>query len=892
MLLKYIQTLPENGISLDFETHRIQPGIRAPKGVCGSLSWFEPGPTFKGILPGVSSKDNLDQVVAACQELLRDETKIIVGANIAMFDLLVLALEAQRRGIDLMPDLYKALDEGRIYDIQLAQALHDIAQGHLGNDPRTNAPIINPETGRRGRYSLPYCVDILLDRKDAKSNAKYKENYADLENVTIEHWPPEAIQYPIDDTNNTHESSLAQTGHIPRVSITHDWGRDGACKDCGSTRLSATCFVRRPLRNLHDLANQVYTAHAMNMGAARGFRVNQFSVDIVERHALKKRNSTIGPFIAAGIIREEDQSVNESVLKRMVAEAYGANRPCPVCNGSGKVPSPEQKTLRCPDCKGRCQPWKAGGVMKAPTVESCGTCNTTGRVPHPNPKMIGCVLIDEKGEKEKTCDGTGLLLTEDVPRSDKEGVGKGRDALHESGDDFLMSYGDYLEDAKILKDYVPYLREARVQNDDGTYRDIPLTLNPNPILETGRVSYNGYVQLFPRKPGYWDLETKEYVPSIRECIEARPGFVLASIDYDSGELVTHAQSLLWIIGHSKLAEALVAGAKVHNMLGASMIGFDINEFNERIKDRICKNARQAAKPGNFGFPGGMGPVKMVHQQRVQGPDTPHPNGPNWIKSEDGTLIRGYKGLRFCILMDDAPACGTHKTLQWKDHKIKPTCSACIECAVRLKKLWLQQWPENGDYFKFINHCIDNGQEITGEMLERWPWLKEVYAPGTQLSPAEIMQHHSGRVRGGLDYCSAANGFFQGLLGDLAKAAVRRISRECYDKTYKVPDFAHENSRKSKYAGIQSPLYGSHILAFQHDEVLPELIEDNAHDAATRITEVMVEEMMYYCPDLTPAAKAPAALMRRWLKSAEPWYARGGKKPADENDKLVPWEPEN
>lgn len=874
MLPKYLQALAENGIAIDTETHRFQPGLKAPPLVVGSASWFEPGPSIKGtLLP----KDDLVKLFI---ELLEDDTRVITGANIAMFDLLVIAREYAKRGIDLMPAIYKALHEGRIFDIQIAQALHDIANGNLGNDPRTNAPIINPETGIRGRYSLAYCVDLLLGRKDAKANADYKENYADLENVPIEQWPPEAIQYPIDDTNNTHECALAQTGHLPKISVTHDWMANGACRDCGTTKISADCHVRRPHRNLHDLANQVYTAHAMHMGAARGFRVNQATVDIVEQHALKKRNATIGPFIAAGIIREEDHSVNEAVLKRMVAEAYGAKQPCPVCNGKGKVPSPEAKSLRCPDCRGRCQPWKAGGKIKDPEVASCETCNTTGRVPHPNPKMIGCVIIDEEGEKHKSCDGTGYLLTEDVPRSDKEGVGKGRDALHESGDDFLMSYGDYLEDAKILKDYVPYLREARVQNQvTGEYRDIPLTLRPNPVLETGRVSYNGYVQLFPRKPGFWDNGV--YIPSLRECLEARKGYVLSSNDYDSGELITHSQSLKWIVGDSKLAEALIAGAKVHNMLGASMIGMGYDEFNARVKDKVCKNARQAAKPGNFGFPGAMSAVKLVHQQRSQGPDTVHPSGPNKIKLENGDYVNGYKGLRFCILMNDAQACGIEKVSRWKDFTIKPTCVECIKCAMRLKEVWQNQWPEHKKYFQYINYCMDYGQTITPEMLDRWHWLKEVYAPGTQLAPAEIMQHHSGRIRGGLDYCAAANGFFQGLLGDLAKNALTQVSRECYDRTYRVPETRYYNSTKSKYAGGQSPLYGSHVLAFLHDEILGELIEDNAHDAAMRIEEIMVDSMKFYCPDLAKAARAPGALMRTWNKLAEPMFSNG---------RLIPWEP--
>src|SRR5690606_31806601 len=106
-----------------------------------------------------------------------------------------------------------------------------------------------------------------------------------------------------------------------------------------------------------------------------------------------------------------------------------------------------------------------------------------------------------------------------------------------------------------------------------------------------------------------------------------------------------------------------------------------------------------------------------------------------------------------------------------------------------------------------------------------------------------------------------------LLGDLAKAAVRRISRECYDRNYRVPEYAHENSKKSKYAGGQSPLYGSHLIVFQHDEVIPELVESQAHDAAMRLSEIMIEEEMFYCPDLVAACKAPPALMRKWYKSA-------------------------
>lgn len=927
MRLERILGLADFGLGFDTETHKIQQGLLVPPLVCGSAAWFEPGPTIQGLL--LDKQTTLETFA----EALDDPNRIIVGANIS-FDAAVLANEFAKRGIDVMPDIFRALAEDRVYDIQIAEALHGVAYGMLNKDPRTGGPLLNPETGRRGRYSLATCVDLVLGRLDAKANDEWRERYSELEFVPIADWPPVARDYPIDDAKNTLEVALAQAGLIVKTSTKHEWGPRGACIHCGSTRFSTACMVRQRHKNLHDLSNQVWTAFSMHAGAAWGFHVNQASVDIIEKYALRNRDGGMKPFLDASLIRS-DGSEDRSELKRRVAIAYGASGTCETCNGTGKVPSPAAKPIRCTDCKGRCQPWKAGGKIKEPTVEYCATCKNTAQIPNPNPAMVICFAYsgetDKNGEpvKVKTCDGTGMILNEDVPRSEKEGIGYGRDCLSESGDEFLMSYADYQEDAKDLNVYIPYLRKARApinghgsecpvfkgdKKDNecicqGPYFEIPLTLRPNVILATGRTSYDGVIQLFKRQPGHLDLETKEYIPSLRECIQARPRHVLGTIDYDSGELVTHAQSCIWTTGYSSLAEALRSGVKVHNALGATMIGFSYEEFQARVKEKWCKNARQAAKPGNFGFPGGMGPVKMVLQQRKQGPDTPHESGPQEITITDDNgnqqKVRGYKGLRFCILMHNAEACGVRKTTIWKQNRIPPTCVECIECAIRLKEIWLRQWPENTQYFKFINDCVRNGMYISPESLERWPWLKETFAPGERLEQRQIMQHVSGRLRTATDgddespYCSLANGFFQGLLGDLAKAAVRRISRECYDRTIRVPDFAYENSVKSRFAGGESPLYGSRLIVFQHDEILPEMPESVAHEAANRISEIMVDEMRWYCPDLAPAAKAPPALMEKWYKGAEPVYLHGlvgkdGKvdksKPRDEYDRLVPWRP--
>lgn len=896
-------SLPSSAISLDTETHLSQPGLGAPPIVCASIAGLNAGKIEGSIL-------TREQALEIFQQLIADPTRVIVFAR-APYDLLVIAVALARLGVDVMPQIYAALADDRIYDILIGEPLNAVAGGHLGRNPATGGPLLNRETGRAARYSLDNVTEMLLGRADAKKNDVWRMRYFELEDVPMERWPQPAIDYPIDDARNTFEDALAQTGHLPRLVSGHRFAPvpgdalgATACLDCGATRLGHSCMARRPMRNLHDLSNQVWTDFAMHVGGTRGFHVDQASVDIIERYALRNKDRGIKPFVAAGLIREEGTE-NRSELKRRVALAYGATGMCETCGGSGKVPSPAAKPVRCDACRGRSvDGWKQAGALMRSTGP-CSRCASTGLMPNPNPPMIVCFAwgdLDEDGNptKLKTCDGTGLLIDE-VPRSEKEGIAYGADVLHESGDEFLMAYGDYQEDAKDLNVYIPYLRRARVQAVDGGWRDVPLTLQPNVIVETGRTSYSGVIQLFKRAPGHHDLETKEFIPSLRECITARPGYYFSSEDYKAGELYTHAQSCIWIVGHSDLATALLGDLDPHSALAATVLGVTYDEFIRRKKETKFKNARQAAKPFTFGKPGGMGSPKLVLQQRKQGPDTPCAGGPSQIDDGlgKGGKIEGYKGTRFCILMNDAKSCGAVKVTKWgrpgHERTIRPTCLECLRCADHLGAAWVKQWSENKPYFAFVSDCVDNGMVITADALARWPHLREVYRSGQCLAPGEIMQHVSGRIRNVATaqtespFCSAANGFFQGLLGDVAKAALRRVSRECYDRTVRVPSMAHANSRPSAYAGGTSPLYGSHMIGFFHDELFMEHPIPMAHDGAMRTSEIMTEELRHYCPDVAATAAAEPTLMLRWLKNAAPRWRDGGEKQKGPDDRLVPWE---
>ena len=372
------------------------------------------------------------------------------------------------------------------------------------------------------------------------------------------------------------------------------------------------------------------------------------------------------------------------------------------------------------------------------------------------------------------------------------------------------------------------------------------------------------------------------------------GMAFSSSDYYVGELFAHAQSCHWLLGYSDLGTSLLAGKDPHGDGAAFVLGVTYEEWVENKKLPKFKLMRQAQKPFSFGKPAAMGDVKIVLTNRRSGPDTPCESGPHWVYDGD-KRVRGYKGTRFCILVDGAKSCGDVKVTRWgrrgREQEIAPTCAQCLDVSVRMSTAWLAKNRENRPYSDLMSRFVEDGMVIEQAALDRWPHLQEVFEPGTQLDPGQVMQHVSGRIRGGLEYSACSNTFFQALVGEFTKAAFWRVSMECYDKTIRVPEFAHPNSRRSRYAGGPSPLLGSRMIGFFHDELFGEHPLSVASDSTKRVVEVMEEEAMHYMPDMASTVRAEGCLqVGGWFKNAEPNWLRGGAKAADENDILIPWVP--
>lgn len=346
-------------------------------------------------------------------------------------------------------------------------------------------------------------------------------------------------------------------------------------------------------------------------------------------------------------------------------------------------------------------------------------------------------------------------------------------------DEPLYAYSQLVSIQKLQGTYLPVLYA-------GIYR--PINAGFETVLETGRSSWhNPNITNLPRGGGKTLLQRLQ--ARVREAFVPRPGYVYCSVDYDTLELRTLAQVCLWLLGRSKLADALNAGLDPHMMMAADQfLHTSYEEAVKRKKDKDVVEMRTLSKAVNFGLPGGMG-------------------------SES---FRDFAKASYDVILSS-------------------------EESKNLKAKWLAQWPEMNDYFKIIASLV-RGYDDYGNGI------------------GDIEQFVSGRARGRARYTAMANGFFQALAADGAKAAVYALAKACYTR--------------------EGMLAGSRSVAFIHDEVIMEHPEATASERAKLQAQIMVDEMQQVCPDVKITASP--ALMRRWYKGADAVY--------DPQGKLIPWEP--
>lgn len=219
--------------------------------------------------------------------------------------------------------------------------------------------------------------------------------------------------------------------------------------------------------------------------------------------------------------------------------------------------------------------------------------------------------------------------------------------------DPLYAYSHYTSIQKLQNTYLPVLYE-------GT--KYPINASFDIIKETGRIScYRPNLTNLPRGGSKTILQRLQ--SRVRQCFVPRPGFVFCSVDFNTLELCTLAQVCIWMLGESKLAEAINSGLDPHLLMAAEQfLNMSYEEALARKKEKDVADMRQMVKAANFGLPGGLG----IH-----------------------TLIEYAKASYNVFLSEDE--------------------------ARILKEKWLAAWPEMRGYFNRIKMLMkgfdDRGQTI-------------------------------------------------------------------------------------------------------------------------------------------------------------------------------------
>lgn len=253
-----------------------------------------------------------------------------------------------------------------------------------------------------------------------------------------------------------------------------------------------------------------------------------------------------------------------------------------------------------------------------------------------------------------------------VRLTDKGAVCTDRDACLESGDPVLEALVDYNSAKKTLSTECKAYSVPVVHTSFDSLAATGRTTSSRPNIQNVRWNFR---DLCPAcgcgraRDGLCVLcgTQLEQPPGMRECFVPRPGFVFGSADYSGLELATLAQVCYSVLGHSRLREVLLSGADPHLMVAANILGRPYDTLDKH--NPAVKLARQTAKVANFGFPGGLGPPKLVLFARMS----------------------------YRVRMTEAEA-------------------------KQLKRIWLETYPEFASYFAYIGSLVQPDGTYTVEHL--------------------------------------------------------------------------------------------------------------------------------------------------------------------------------
>ncbi len=575
---------------------------------------------------------------------------------------------AGARDASLLTKLFDLLERGEVHDVEVAATLDAIAEGRM-----TEGTILDRDGQPLRRYGDhgPATNRIKLENAVwlylGRRNAKENDEYRLLYGQ-LDDLPTD--QWP----ESARQYPLDDATNQREVAIV----QRKVCKNIGPIGMASSDPLPS-IRHSH-LTHQSRAHFIMHLGSIYGLRTDAKRIAELEAEVTKVRAAGDAHFRALGFIKTEAHAFTRSGTRKDD-------------DGKDNVAEVKRRVVVA-----------FGGSLEV----KCGTCHGTTKV-----------KSDKSGADVncKACNATGLDVPPQVPRTPSGGICGDRDILKDSADQDLIDWAAYGEHDKMEQTYLPWLKKGV---------DKPINVRANILVSTARSSYDGLLQLIP--------------PLARECVIAPEGYDFCSIDLAAGELCTLAQVHVWLFNHSKMADAINSTGKpgqLHSIFGAKLAGIsDAALMAEFIRLSDIKGSREAglrqlAKVGNFGFPGMMGPAKLVISAR-------------------------RKGDRLCVIAGMNQKC-RKGVLEWNGKALdRPTCPDCLEVAANLKVNYLETWDEMPAYFNWVKGI----EGISSGM-------------GTMVSPG------TGFIRGGLNASAAANHPFQHLLAMAKKQAMWLVGKEAY-----------------------------------------------------------------------------------------------------------------
>lgn len=205
-----------------------------------------------------------------------------------------------------------------------------------------------------------------------------------------------------------------------------------------------------------------------------------------------------------------------------------------------------------------------------------------------------------------------------LKRTESDDISTDEEACTDSKDEVLIAFARYNSLGTMISTDLRIMKEA-------ARAKMPIQSRFEVVLNSGRTSSSGERKKKKNAPPSHrsafsrNIQNVRKEPGFRECFVPREGHVLISIDWSQMELHTWAQACKDLVGFSELGNRLNDGVDVHSMLGSRLFGLTYEQVvkGRKVEGSVEANARQAGKPGNFGFPGGLGALAMVAYAKTQ-----------------------------------------------------------------------------------------------------------------------------------------------------------------------------------------------------------------------------------------------------------------------------------